>query len=84
MGVKARTVLECTCDVCGAPCGEHDGNIEIKVNAGDGRDVGAATINGTLRFHQPYGVNGGIVCATCKMEWLKKYLDAILGVAQKE
>lgn len=73
MGIKTRTVKECTCDVCGSACNEGDGEITIQVNSGDGRDVGPATINGTLTFNQPYGVNQGIVCVACKQKWLTHY-----------
>lgn len=75
MGITTKTVRECTCDVCGKACGEHEGKISIQVNNGDGRDVGPATINGTLTFNQPYGCATGIVCEACKLKWLNVYLN---------
>lgn len=76
MGVTTRTITTCTCDVCGKECQQGEGVIAIQVNSGDGRDVGPATINGTLTFNQPYGCDKGIVCRSCKLEWLRRYVDS--------
>jgi hypothetical protein len=73
MGVVKRQVIECTCDVCGAECDRDDGAISVQVNGGD-RDVGPASIYGTLTFYQPYKCATGIVCRACKIKWLKIYL----------
>ena len=72
------TTEECTCDICKMPCGKDDGKILIQVNAGDGRDVGPATINGLLQFNQPYGVSRGIVCRSCKKAWLTRYVSTLV------
>jgi hypothetical protein len=77
MGIKTIKTKECTCDICGDACGENDGVISIRVNGGDGRDVGPATINGKLTFTQPYGVSDGIICNTCKKKFLAKYIVSI-------
>lgn len=74
MGVTIKSVEEVTCDMCGQSCGKTDGDIYIQVNGGDGRGGGRAYISGTLRFSQPYGVSGGILCDRCKVAWLTKYL----------
>lgn len=54
-----------------------DGDVQIRVNNGDGKDVGPAYIHGRLEFDQPYGVSGGIVCKTCQIEWLKQYIKTL-------
>ena len=77
MAIVRREVWDITCDVCGKECREDDGEIRVKVNNGDGRDVGPATISGRLMFNQPYGCSNGIVCANCKRKWLTKYLAEI-------
>ena len=74
MGVTRREVVEVNCDICGRDCAENDGDINIQVNGGDGRDVGPATIKATLRFNQPYGCSGGIVCVQCKHKYLAEYV----------
>ena len=74
MGITTKTITECTCDICGNACGQNDGEISIRVNGGDGRDVGPATIYATLIFNQPYGCSKGIVCRACKIKWLHAYL----------
>lgn len=76
MGVTTKTVTVCTCDVCGKECQPQEGYVSIEVNGGDGRDVGPATISGMLTFNQPYGCDRGVVCRSCKLEWLRRYLDA--------
>lgn len=75
MGIKVKTVEEVTCDLCGNDCRKGDGKIEIQINNGDGRDVGPGFIRAEFRSFQPYGVNDGIVCAPCKMKWLRKYVE---------
>lgn len=82
MGIKETTVTTITCDICGNQCGRKDGEIEIQVNGGDGRDVGPATITGELRFHQPYGVSNGILCRSCKVKYLKTYLSRFTEPSQ--
>ena len=77
MGIEIKTTEVITCDICKSSCGKDDGKITIKVNNGDGRDVGPATIDGQLTFTQPYGVSRGIVCRECKINWLTKYLERI-------
>jgi hypothetical protein len=76
MGIEKKTITIVTCDMCHRECGERDGEIRIRVNGGD-RDVGPATIDGEIRFTQPYGVSGGIVCKSCKLNWLKHYVDQL-------
>lgn len=78
VGIETKTVTTVTCDICGNQCGESDGEIRIQVNSGD-RDVGPATIDGELRFTQPYGVSNGIICMSCKHKWLQLYLDQAKG-----
>lgn len=73
MGVVKKTVVDVTCDVCKQACGESDGEVSIQVHGGDGRDVGPTYIYGTLRFHNPYVCDKGIVCKKCKFEWLSRY-----------
>ena len=75
MGIQINTITVVTCDICGNHCNESDGEVYIKVNNGDGRDVGPAYITGELRFTQPYGVSNGIICTDCKMAWLRKYVE---------
>lgn len=75
MGVSTRTVTVISCDLCGDECGAFDGVIEIEVNSGDGRDVGPATLTAAFRLDRPYGVQGGIICKTCKLKWLGIYLE---------
>lgn len=79
MGITTKEIDIATCDICKAECGEADGNITIKVNDGDGRDVGPATINGKLVFNQPYGCQDGIVCRRCKLRFLFRYLESELS-----
>lgn len=66
-----------TCDICGNECGERDGHISIRVNSGDGRDVGPASIEGKLTFYQPYGAVDGLVCRECKKKWLTRYVETL-------
>lgn len=75
MGIQHVTQKIITCDICGNQCSESDGDIQIKVNSGDGRDVGPAYITGSLRFDQPYGCSNGIICRSCKIKYLKKYME---------
>ena len=75
MGIEQKTITIVTCDICGNQCGKDDGAISIQVNGGDGRDVGPATIDGELRFTQPYGVSNGIICRACKVKWLRQYIE---------
>lgn len=75
MGITTRQVEVVTCDICKSECGKNDGGISIQVSNGDGRDVGPATITGTLAFYQPYVCQGGIVCRKCKLKFLERYLQ---------
>lgn len=75
MGVITKTVELCTCDMCGAECDRDDGDVVVQVNSGDGRDVGPAFVWATLCFYQPYRCAIGIVCHTCKIKWLKRYME---------
>jgi hypothetical protein len=77
MGITTKTTKECTCDICQKSCQELDGNITIRVNNGDGRDVGPSTINGKIVFEQPYGVSNGLVCKACKKEFLTRYAASL-------
>lgn len=84
MGVTEHKIYKCTCDICKIDCKKDDGVIKIIVNNGD-RDVGPATIDGIIKFNQPYGVSNGIICNQCKMKWLLKYcLGYDLIAVQKE
>jgi hypothetical protein len=83
MGVITRTIKDATCDICMAECGEYDGDIEVRVNNGDGKDVGPAYITGTLRFYQPYGVSSGILCRACKLKFLTRYLNELRRQAEE-
>jgi hypothetical protein len=76
MGIKVRTIKEVTCDICGVPCGEHDGDIRIEVSDGDT----PTTIEGRLTFTRPYCVTDGVICLDCKKEYLAAYLKQ-LGMA---
>lgn len=80
MGVVTKTLVCCTCDICREDCYHGDGVISIKVNNGDGRDVGPAFIRGTLQFDQPYVAYNGVVCLECKKKYLKRYLQEIGGL----
>lgn len=71
MGISTKTIAEITCDLCGAECSAFDGAINIRVNSGDGRDVGPATLTAVFRLDQPYGVQGGIIFRACKFKWLR-------------
>ena len=42
-------------DICGEGCEEDDGDISIKVNNGDGMDLGPAMIHGTLSLRSLMG-----------------------------
>ncbi len=77
MGKQIVTSVKFTCDICGNDCNECDSNIEIKVNNGDGRDVGPAFIYAKLRLEQPYNFSDGIVCNSCKKLFLQKYVDSL-------
>lgn len=76
MAVKTYSVVEITCDLCGSECAGDDGNIHIQVNSGDGRDVGSAYISGRISFTQPYQCVSGDICQACKIEWLRRYVEA--------
>jgi len=75
MAVKTYSVVEVTCDLCGAECAGDDGNIYIEVNGGDGRDVGPAYISGRISFTQPYKCASGDLCQKCKLAWLRRYVE---------
>jgi hypothetical protein len=74
MGVTVKSVVFCTCDVCGVDWDNDDGLIEIEVNGGD-RDVGPAKLRARLVFDQPYKCECGVVCKSCKFKWLEIYLS---------
>lgn len=74
MGIVTKTVIECTCDLCGAKCGEGDGKISIQVHSGDGRDVGPGFIYAHLTVDLPYRCHKGIVCNPCALKWLGVYV----------
>ena len=74
MGVSKTVVVSCTCDVCGKPCEETDNYLHIEINGGDGRDVGSSYIHAKIQVTKPYAVSGGIVCKTCQVEWLSRYV----------
>lgn len=63
------------CDVCRKECGEHNNEIRIAINGGDGRDVGPSVIYATVYVNHPYVVSGGLVCAACCRKWLQKWLE---------
>ena len=74
MGIVTKTITECTCDLCGSVCQPKDG--EIRVNVSEGyRDVGPSQVYGVLVFNQPYGCVNGIICESCKIKWLRIYLE---------
>lgn len=77
MGIRTISQVVITCDICESECGEKDGQINIQVNGGDGRDVGPATVEGNISFFQPYGVSDGIICVACKKKWLTKYVESL-------
>lgn len=77
MGKVTLEIVKCTCDICGTECNEEDSKVEIKVNNGDGRDVGPAYIYSTLSFEQPYKCSNGIVCLSCKKKYLTKYVKSL-------
>ena len=74
MAVKTYSVVEVTCDLCGAECAGDDGNIYIEVNGGD-RDVGPAYISGRISLTQPYKCVSGDLCQKCKLAWLRRYVE---------
>jgi len=84
MGIKRTVVISASCDVCGNECQPDDSDVQIRVNNGDGRDVGPAYIHGRLEFDQPYGVSGGIVCKTCQIKWLKQYIKTLEAEITKD
>ncbi len=77
MGIRTKTVTECTCDVCGSACSQEDTKLRIAINGGDGRDVGPSEIYATVMVMHPYRCDKGIVCKKCQKEWLQRYLDGI-------
>lgn len=77
MGIVTKTVTICTCDICGENCSLNEDLVVIKVNNGDGRDVGPAYIEGNLVYKQPYGTQDGIICKSCKLKYLKKYVGTL-------
>ena len=74
MAVKTYSVVEVTCDLCGAECAGDDGNIYIEVNGGY-RDVGPAYISGRISLTQPYQCVSGDLCRACKVAWLRRYVE---------
>lgn len=72
MGIVERKVLEITCDMCRFPCEADDGDILIYTNTGC-KDGGPNRIEGVIKYYEPYGVSGGIICKLCKLKWLLKY-----------
>jgi len=77
MGIQRTVIISASCDVCGNECQPDDSDVQIRVNNGDGRDVGPAYIYGRLEFDQPYGASGGIVCKICQIKWLKQYIKTL-------
>lgn len=53
MGIQTKTVVTCTCDVCGEACCPEDNKLSIEINGGDGRDVGPSTIYATIFIEHP-------------------------------
>ncbi len=74
MGIVTKTITECTCDLCGSVCKPKEGEIRVNVSGGD-RDVGPSQVYGVLVFNQPYGCVNGIICKSCKIKWLRIYLE---------
>lgn len=74
MTQRTETVTTCTCDLCGSPCRKMDGEIEIQVHGGDGRDVGPGFIRGRIAAFLPYAANDGEVCKVCLLKWLGVYV----------
>ena len=69
-----RTIKIFTCDLCGSEMSENEDLIYIKV---DQKSEGWSTITGYLKYTQPYGRVNGLVCKTCKKEWLTKYVESL-------
>jgi len=84
MGIKRTVIISTSCDVCGNECQPDDSDVQIRVNNGDGRDVGPAYIHGRLEFDQPYGASGGIVCKTCQNKWLKQNIKTLEAKITKD
>jgi hypothetical protein len=76
MGIKTRTITECTCDICHAPCEADESCIAIEIHPGDGRDVGPSYMTAKLSVNFQYGVSNGICCKACKLKFLRKYVAA--------
>ncbi len=73
MAQKITTTTTCTCDLCGAECDVKDGEIEIQVNSGDGRDAGPGFIRGRMAVCLPYQTADGDICKPCLLKWLGTY-----------
>lgn len=76
MGINKRTIIECTCDLCGVACGINEGHFTIDTATGVG-DVGPANISGNVYINIPYGCSGGLLCKTCQKKWLQRYINSI-------
>lgn len=55
MGIKTRTITECTCDICRSECNDDDNYIVIEIHPGDGQDVGPSYMTAKLSVDFQYG-----------------------------
>lgn len=80
MGMTVKTKEEWFCDICKGPACPADQHISIEVYPGDGRDVGAGYLHGSLYVDIPYSVSRGVSCKACKIKFLKSYLAHLENV----
>ena len=74
MGVETITTYKYTCDLCKSECDAPDeGEINIVTQIGQ-RDCGPSTLSGRLYYNEDYGVQDGIICTKCKIQYLEQYV----------
>ena len=73
---KTKTIITCTCDLCGNECNENDNIVEIQVDREWGWNIGPGFMRGRIAAFLPYRADRGEVCKPCLLKWLGVYVDA--------
>lgn len=76
MGKLVKTVTVCTCDVCGKECSEGENKVEITTSYSLND---RCYIFGDLYAYIPYGTSQGVVCKSCKLDYLERYITQERG-----
>lgn len=71
MGKVVRTITMCSCDICGKECNENENSIEITTSYSLND---RCYMFGSVHAYIPYGTSQGVVCKSCKLDYLERYV----------